>query len=560
MKRNSGYWLCLLLLVLLNSCGIKKSIHDRPDISVFSDSIPEREIINDSTFAAGNNFLLKNKQGQWEMYVEGDALQIGEITGSLTRELMQKQEESFFKKVKKLVPSKRQQRLLQKFLTWYTRKMYLHIPEEYKTEIYGLSQYSSSAYSELGDPYLRLLYLHSAHDIGHAMKDLMLVGCSSFAVWGDKTADGKLLVARNFDFYVGDDFAKDKIIAFINPSTGYKFVSVTWGGMVGVVSGMNEQGLTVTINAGKSRIPFSAKTPISIVVREILQYASTIEEAVAIAKKREVFVSEAILIGSAKDNKAAIIEVSPENMDVFEVKNSNVLICSNHFQSESYLEDKRNIKWIEESHSSYRFARMKELISEAAPESNNNLTIDVPKAISILRNKEGLGDKKIGYGNEKALNQLLAHHGIVFRPEEKQLWISSNPYQLGEFVSYDLDEIFSNRDGNPSRTSVSNSKLNVPEDPFVHSMEFRDYEEYRVLESEMETAIRKRETVSPETINALWRKNPDYWKAYYLIGKYYFGKKYNAAAKKAFETALTKEITTVPDRKNIEKYLRQLKR
>jgi len=560
MKKNIGFWSCLFLLVLLNSCGIKKSIHDRPDITAFDDNIPEREKINDSTFVAGNNFLLKNKQGQWEMYVEGDALQIGEITGSLTRELMQKQEESFFKKVEKLVPSKRQQRLLRKFLTWYTRKMYLHIPEEYKTEIYGLSQYSSSAYTELGDPYLRLLYLHSAHDIGHAMKDLMLVGCSSFAVWGDKTADGKLLVARNFDFYVGDDFAKDKIIAFINPSTGYKFASVTWGGMVGVVSGMNEQGLTVTINAGKSRIPFSAKTPISIVVREILQYASTIEEAVAIAKKREVFVSEAILIGSANDNRAAIIEVSPEDMDVFEVKNSDVLICSNHFQSESYLEDKRNIKWIEESHSSYRFARMKELISEAAPESKDNITIDVPTAVSILRNKEGLGDRKIGYGNEKALNQLLAHHGIVFKPEEKQLWVSSNPYQLGEFVSYDLDEIFSNRIGNASRTSISNAKLNVAEDPFAHSVEFRDYEEYRVLETEMETAIRKRETVSPETINTLWRKNPDYWKAYYLIGKYYIGKKYNAAAKQAFETALTKEITTVPDRRNIEKYLKQLKR
>ena len=291
-----------------------------------------------------------------------------------------------------------------------------------------------------------------------------------------------------------------------------------------------------------------------------LPLITAVKLGVAIAKRREVFVSEAILIGSAKDNKAAIIEVSPENMDVFEVKNSDVLICSNHFQSETYLDDKRNLKWIEESHSGYRFARMKELISEAAPESNNNLTIDVPTAVSILRNKEGLGDKKIGYGNEKALNQLLAHHGIVFKPEEKQLWVSSNPYQLGEFVSYDLDEIFSNRAGNPSRTSLSNAKLNVPEDPFVHSMEFRDYEEYRVLESRMETAIRKRETVSPETINALWRKNPDYWKAYYLIGKYYFGKNYDAAAKNAFEMALTKEITTVPDRENIEKYLRQLKR
>src|SRR5690606_6731188 len=112
-----------------------------------------------------------------------------------------------------------------------------------------------------------------------------------------KTIDGEMIVGRNFDFYAGDDFAKEKIIAFVNPSEGHKFMSVTWGGMIGVVSGMNDQGLTVTINAGKSEIPFVAKTPISIVTREILQYASNIEEAIEIAKKREVFVSEAIFVG-----------------------------------------------------------------------------------------------------------------------------------------------------------------------------------------------------------------------------------------------------------------------
>src|SRR5690554_1912975 len=168
--------------------------------------------------------------------------------------------------------------------------MYQYVPEEYKVEIYVMSEFGSSNYAEIGDPYLRLLYLHAAHDIGHALEDLMLVGCSSFAVWDEKTVDGELLLARNFDFYAGDAFAEEKIIAFVNPDEGHNFMSVTWGGMIGVVSGMNDQGLTVTINAGKSAIPLMAKTPISIVTREILQHASTIDEAIAIAKKREVFV------------------------------------------------------------------------------------------------------------------------------------------------------------------------------------------------------------------------------------------------------------------------------
>ena len=63
--------------------------------------------------------------------------------------------------------------------------MYLHIPEAYKAEIYGLSKYASDDYSYLAENYLRMLYLHGAHDIGHALQDLALVGCSSFAAWGE---------------------------------------------------------------------------------------------------------------------------------------------------------------------------------------------------------------------------------------------------------------------------------------------------------------------------------------------------------------------------------------
>ena len=551
MKISGKLLAFALLIFLLNSCGVSKSINNRPDVSGYNSSIPEKIKINDSTFIAGNNFFLKNKQGLWELYVEGNPLQIGGITGSLTQKQLQSQEAYIFNMVEDIIPSKFQQFLLRKFLAWYNRQMYQHIPEEYKTEIYGLSQYSSSNFSEIGEPYLRILYLHGAHDIGHAMQDLMLVGCSSFAVWGDKTVDNDLLIGRNFDFYAGDDFAKEKIISFVNPSKGHKFMSVTWGGMIGVVSGMNEQGLTVTINAGKSKIPLVAKTPISIVTREILQYASTIDEAIAIAKKREVFVSEAIFIGSAKDKKAIVIEVSPDNFGVYEVENTNKLICSNHFQSEEYQNDERNIKWIEESHSMYRFERMQELISEKEK-------IDVKDAVSILRNKKGLGNKEIGFGNEKALNQLLAHHGIVFKPESKKVWVSSNPYQLGEFVEYDLNEIFMNREDNPVITSVSNGNGNIPEDKFIHSKEFKDYQDYRVLERKVEKAISEKETLSLEIISALQQKNPEYWKAYYLTGKYYFGKKYDAAAKLAFEKALTKEITTITDRQTIKKYLRKL--
>lgn len=539
------------LIFLLTSCGVKKSLKDQPKLEGYTFKIPERIQHNDSTFTVGNNQLRKNKHGLWELYIKGDPLERGLANGSLTRELLQKQENIFFSKVEEIVPSKFKQTLLRKFLAWYNRKLYLNIIDEYKTEIYGVSRFAGDKYDYVADDYLRSLYLHGAHDIGHALQDLALVGCSSFAVWNDKSSDGGLLIGRNFDFYAGDDFAKEKIIAFVTPHKGYKYMSVTWGGMIGVVSGMNEQGLTVTINAGKSDIPLVAKTPISIVTREILQYASTIEEAIAIAKKREVFVSEAILVGSAKDRKAVTIEVSPNNFGVYEVDNTSQLVCSNHFQSEAYADDKNNIQHKAESHSQYRYERMEELLSK-------NQKIDPKKAVAILRNTKGLADKNIGYGNEKALNQLLAHHGIVFQPEQLKVWVSTNPYQLGEFVSYDLNTVFHKFNNDNYTETISEEQLTIPEDNFVTTQAYKDYERYRQLRHQILHIIDTKSKASLELLAELKITNPEYWEVYYLVGRYYYEKGYDALALKEFKKALTKEITTVPDRQRIEKYVSKI--
>ncbi len=544
LKTNSILY--LFSLTILCSCGVSKSINHQPNTD-YEHQIPMVTQHSDSLFSSGENYLLQNEFGQWELYVSGNPLERGLAMGALYESLFHYQENVFFGKVQELVPSKFKQSLLREFLKWYNRKMYLHVPEEYKTEIYGVSRYATDDYDYLAPKYLRSLYLHGAHDIGHAMQDLALVGCSSVALWDDKTTDGKLLLGRNFDFYAGDDFAKNKIIAFVNPDEGNPFVMVTWAGMVGVVSGMNKAGLTITMNAGKSDIPLVAKTPISIVAREILQYATTIEQAIEIAQKREVFVSESLMIGSAIDRKAVLIEMSPENFGVFEVENSSQLICSNHFRSEAYQNDENNSQHILESHSQYRFDRMQEILSEQSKMNPQNVA-------ELLRNTEGLQSQKIGYGNEKALNQLLGHHSVIFQPEDLLVWVSSSPYQLGEFVAYDLNKIFSS--DKSEFTSQHQKQLTISRDDFADSDTFKNYERFRIEERKINKALSGKLDLTPSEIRNYQQLNPDLWSVYYKIGKYYYDKGYYTASEIEFRKALSKEITTLPDQRNIEKYLR----
>ncbi|ROH96407.1 acyl-CoA--6-aminopenicillanic acid acyl-transferase [Chryseobacterium daecheongense] len=547
---RNRYSLVLLLTLILTSCGVSKSIHHLPDIKRYSLEVPKINKINDSTFSYNQNYLTKNKQQLWELYIKGNPLQLGYNNGALTQDLMRQQEEIFFSKVEGFVPSKFKQKLLRGFLKWYNRKMYLNVREDYQAELYGLSQYSSEKYDFIAPKYLRSLYLHGAHDIGHALQDLAMVGCTSLAVWNENTEDGDLLIGRNFDFYVGDDFAKNKLVEFVEPEQGIPYMSISWPGMIGVVSGMNKEGITVTINAGKSKIPLTAKTPISLVTREILQYAKNIDEAIAIAKKRKVFVSESILVGSANDKNAVIIEVSPKNFGVYKVQNSSRVFCTNHFQSEAYKNDKRNQKHIVESHSEYRYEKLQELLQE-------NKKLNPEKMAAILRNKSGLKGEKIGYGNEKAINQLLAHHAVIFSPQKKLVWVSSNPYQLGEFVCYDLNEIFSGK--RLKRGEFAASQFNIAKDPFADSEEFVKYEQYKMMNTEMTHAIDNNDHIAltDDFISYYQSLNPDFWVVYYQTGKYYYQLKDYQKAKAEFEKALTKEITTLPDKENVEKYLRK---
>ncbi|MCI3937329.1 C45 family autoproteolytic acyltransferase/hydrolase [Chryseobacterium aahli] len=545
MKSKSLFFLFLVLNLI--SCGTRRSVKHIPEVKQYALEIPKVNKINDSTFSFNQNYLTKNKQQLWELYIKGNPLQLGYNNGALTQNLMQKQEEIFFSKVEGFVPSKFKQKLLRGFLKWYNRKMYLNVRNDFQAELFGLSQYSSDKYDFIAPKFRRAMYLHGAHDIGHAMQDLMVVGCTSLAVWNENTEDGNLLIGRNFDFSVGEDFSKNKLIEFVEPENGIPYMSVSWPGMIGVVSGMNKEGITVTINAGKSKIPMTAKTPISLVTREILQYAKNIDEAIAIAKKRKVFVSESILVGSANDKKAVIIEVSPKNFGIYDASNSSRVFCTNHFQSEAYKNDKKNQKHIIESHSEYRYEKLQELLQE-------NPKLNPEKMASILREKSGLKDKSIGYGNEKAINQLLAHHAVIFSPEKGLVWVSSNPYQLGEFVCYDLNEIFS--DEKLKDDGFAKTEFNIAKDPFVGSKEFEDYEEFKFANGEVQSAIDGNDVLlTDDFIPHYQLLNPDFWLVYYQAGKYYFKQKEYSKAKIEFEKALTKEITTVPDRENVEKYL-----
>jgi len=493
-------------------------------------------------FVFGNNWFRKSESGLYELYVEGEPFERGVANGKLTRDLVHYQEDVFTHQIHQLVPNEFYLGILKYFVGWFNRDLADNITVEYQLEIFGVSQSASHDFDDIAPAYQRILNYHAAHDIGHALQNMSLVGCSSFATWGAKSEDSTLIIGRNFDFYVGDDFARDKIIAFYNPAEGYKFMMVTFGGMTGVLSGMNDQGLTVTINAAKSDVPSASATPVSLVAREILQYASTIKEAYVIAEKRKMFVAESFLIGSAKDGKAAIIEKTPDGIDFYESKD-NYIISTNHFQGEKLGNTQLNREHLKTSASPYRFERVAELLGRQRKNS-------ILKSASILRNQLGLKDQDIGLGNEKSINQLVAHHGIIFQPEKRLVWISTAPWQLGKFVCYDLNKIFSYKPS--ANEEIYESTLTISADSFLLSSAYKDYVKF----SKYRFPFNPRVDLVPDSV-VKWNSNS--YHAYLLAADYYFAHKEWTKAAPLYAEGLTKETATEQEREYMQKNLQRCK-
>ncbi len=517
-----------------------------PDTFTLTGSKPKAEIIAADTYRCGNSWMRKNQYGIWEMYLEGSPIEIGAKRGALSQNLIELQEGYFIDQIKQIIPNEFYLRFLKYFIAWFNRDLEKNISEEYLREMYGLSLYAPEKYSYIGNNYERILHYHSAHDIGHAMQDYMLVGCTSFASWGKYTPDSSLIVGRNFDFYVGDDFAKDKIVCFIKPDKGHRFAMITWAAMVGVSSGMNEKGLTVTINAAKSRPPTASATPISILAREILQYAGTIEEAREIASKRKIFVSESLLISSAADGRAAIIEKTPHQSGFFQPE-SDFVVCANHFQSKTFDSDLLNIENIEESSSMSRFERMTELIETLAPVSPR-------KTAAILRDRLGPGGSDIGMGNEKSINQFIAHHSIIFKPEQKEFWLATKPWQMGPYICYNMDSIFSKSNQIDIEHEIIQPDKTIEKDPFISTVAFENYLKFREMKKKIISAG-KPVDLPINNFQDFIKLNPEYFLTYQLVGDYYMKQYIYDSASFYYKKALNKSISTKWERGIIEKNL-----
>ena len=136
-------------------------------------------------------------------------------------------------------------------------------------------------FTGLMDTYPRFVFLHSLYDIMLSFERSPLIGCTSFVIDGDETADGHTLVGRNFDFEGPQILDDRKALFLVLEDDRIPFASVSWPGFVGATSGMNADGLAIVIHGARAGETRAHGQPVAQTVRHLLATSHTTRQALA---------------------------------------------------------------------------------------------------------------------------------------------------------------------------------------------------------------------------------------------------------------------------------------
>ena len=339
---------------------------------------------------------------------------------------------------------------------------------------------------------------------------------------GLETQDGHLLIGRNFDFNALPDFDHTRVGARVEPDEGIAFISVTWPGLIGVVSGINDERISISVNAAQCGDMRRIGTPVSLVMRHVLQHAASLDEAIDIIRASQVFVADCYLVADGETGEAAVVEKTPLRCAVRRpAAGEATLVCSNHFLTPELKADAANVRYLAEGTTVARHERMEALLAARKE------PLSPAAAAAILRDRAVPGVPMPVLGHLAAINSITATHSVVIDATAGIIWVAVTPHQLGPYVPFGLKTF-----ENPPGAAV------IPADPILADGSYGRCIQARQLVKDARKLGRagRHDEAAAELSKAI-ALNPDHYLAHLILGRMRLGQKRFAEAAAHLERA-----------------------
>lgn len=237
-----------------------------------------------------------------------------------------------------------------------------------------------------------------------------LFHCSGFAVFGEATHGGKLYHGRILDYLRGVGLEQNAVVIVSQPDQGNAWVNVSYAGFVGSVTAMNEKHVAIGEMGGRGEGQWDGK-PMAQLVREVMEKADTIDEAVAIMRQGPRTCEYYYVISDAKSKRAVGIASTPTKFETV---------------------------WAGEAHPRLPHA-IKDAVLMSAGDRYENL---------VKRVKENYG-KLDAQGARDLMSRPVAMnsniHSVLFEPETLDFWVANadakNVASHTRYTRYNLKEL-----------------------------------------------------------------------------------------------------------------------
>jgi hypothetical protein len=141
-----------------------------------------------------------------------------------------------------------------------------------------------------------------------------LFHCSGFALYGKATKDGKMYHGRILDYIKGMGLEQNAVVMVLQPDQGNAWVNLSYAGFVGSVTAMNEKHVAIGEMGGRGEGKWDGK-PMAQLMREVMERANTIEQAVDIMRKGPRTCEYYYVISDAKSKRAVGIAATSDTFE-----------------------------------------------------------------------------------------------------------------------------------------------------------------------------------------------------------------------------------------------------
>jgi outer membrane lipoprotein-sorting protein len=141
-----------------------------------------------------------------------------------------------------------------------------------------------------------------------------LFHCSGFALFGKATVDGRMYHGRVLDYLRGLGLEQSAVVMVLQPERGNAWANVGYAGFIGSVTAMNEKHIAIGEMGGRGQGRWDGK-PMAELVREVMEKANTLDEAVEIMRQGPRTCEYYFVISDAKSKRAVGIAATPDKFE-----------------------------------------------------------------------------------------------------------------------------------------------------------------------------------------------------------------------------------------------------